>query len=82
MKSLYKICARHSLLPRSLQVELCHNPADIAHARGGFADVWKSEYCGRDVAVKVLRVCVSSDLEKITRVSRLRPFILTYSSTC
>ena len=69
MKSLYKICARYSLLPGSLQIEVCYDPADPAHCRGGSADVWKGEHHGLEVAVKVLRTCTGSDLEKITRVS-------------
>ena len=36
--------------------------------RGGFADVWKGEHQGRQVAVKVLRVYSTSDFEKITGV--------------
>lgn len=63
------MCARHSLLPRSLQIVLCYNPASAAHYRGGFADVWKSEYRGLEVAVKALRVYANSDLQKIARVS-------------
>ena len=57
------------MLPRTLEVELCYNPADVAHCRGGFADVWKGTYHGREVAIKVLRVYATSDLQKITRVS-------------
>jgi hypothetical protein len=32
--------------------------------------VWKCEYGGQEVAVKVLRTYANSDLRKITRVSR------------
>ena len=38
---------------------------------GGFADVWRGNYEGREVAVKVLRVYMTSDFKKITRVSDL-----------
>ena len=72
MKFLYKVCARHSLLPRSLQIESCYDPMALPHSRGGFADVWKGEYRGTEVGVKVLRTCTKSDLEKVTRVSRRR----------
>ena len=72
VKSLRKTCARHSLLPSPLQIGLCYDPASVAHYRGGFADVWKGEYCGQEVAVKVLRVYVNSDLQKITRVGHWR----------
>jgi hypothetical protein len=37
---------------------------------GGFGDVWKHEYEGQEVAVKVLRARADSDLPKITHVSR------------
>ena len=76
MKSLYKICAGNTLLPGSLRIELCYDPTAVAHCRGGFADVWKGEFRGLDVAVKVLRIYATSDFQKITRVSyrRYYPF--------
>ena len=54
-KSLYKMCAGHALLPRSLHFELPEDPMDAALYQGGFADVFKRQHCGREVAVKVLR---------------------------
>ena len=69
MTSLYKMCAGHSLLPRSLQIQACYDLSGIAHCRGGFADVWKGTYGDREVAVKALRIYANSDLQKITRVS-------------
>jgi hypothetical protein len=43
----------------------------FAHAvgGGGNADVYKQEYCGRLVAVKVLRTVTIRDLESLKRVS-------------
>ena len=38
--------------------------------RGGFGDVWKHQYQGREVTVKVLRIYTTSNLEKIARVGR------------
>ena len=69
MKSLYKMCARHSLVPESLQVEPCYDPTSAALYGGGFADVWKGECRGLEVAVKVLKKYTNSDVDKITRVS-------------
>jgi len=63
------MCARHSLLPESLRIKVWYDPATVPHSRGGFADVWKGRYRDLDVAVKVLRVDVRSDLEKIVHVS-------------
>ena len=70
VKSLYKTCAHHSLYPRSLQIAACYDPADVPYSHGGYADVWKGEYRGVEVGVKVLRTYVTSDLKKITHVSR------------
>ena len=39
---------------------------------GGFADVWKGQRNGREVAVKVLRVYSTSDFEQIRKVGRSR----------
>ena len=35
--------------------------------------MWKCEYRGKQVAVKVLKVYVDSDLQKVARVSHLSP---------
>jgi len=61
------------MLPRSIQIPLCYNRTDAPLYHGGFAEVWKSEHQGREVAVKVLKVYVTSDLVKITKVSSSRP---------
>ena len=55
MKSLYRTCARHILLSRSLRIELPDSPTGVPLYRGGFGDVWKCEYREKQVAVKVLR---------------------------
>jgi len=68
MKILYRMCARHALFPSSLRVELCDNPDNIVLYHGGFGDVSKREYQGREVAVKRLRIYATSDLKKIIRV--------------
>lgn len=55
MKSLYKTCAGHASLPRSLYFELDGDPVGFPMYSGGFGDVWKCEYRDREVAVKILR---------------------------
>ncbi|KAF9646793.1 kinase-like protein [Thelephora ganbajun] len=67
VKSLYMACARHTLIPRSLRIELCNSSAGVVRYRGGFGDVSKHEYQGREVAVKTLRTCVTSDLQTVIR---------------
>jgi hypothetical protein len=69
LKSLYRTCGRHALLPRTLKIPACYDRTGTALYRGGFADVWKGQHCGRDVAVKVIRTCSNDDLQKIVGVS-------------
>ena len=69
LSALCRICGRHGLLPRSLQIPICYNRSDTPLYHGGFADIWKGEHGGRHVAVKVLRVYSTSDIRKITNVS-------------
>ena len=64
---LYKICDRQALLPTSLQIPLCYDPSDVPLYIGGFADVWKGEHQGANVAVKVLKV-TSGNLDKVRNV--------------
>ena len=69
MRSTYTICGRDSLVPESLNIPTCYNHSKIPQASGGFADVWKGNYEGKDVAAKVLRVCATSNFKKIRKVS-------------
>ena len=65
---LRKICSHHTLIPRSIQIPLCYNRTEDPRYQGGFAEVWKGQHEGIEVAVKVLKVFESSDLVKIKRV--------------
>ena len=69
MRYSYRICGRQSLLPKSVTIPTCYDPTETPQSHGGFADVWKGNYAGRDVAAKVLRVSMSSDIDRIRRVS-------------
>ena len=69
MKSLYRTCALHSLLPESLQIKVQYDPTTFPHSRGGFADVWRGKWRDREVAVKVLRTDSKRDIQNIVRVS-------------
>ena len=64
------MCGHHALLPGTLKIPVCYDRAGVALYRGGFADVWKGEHSGQDVAVKVLRTYSNSDLQKIIGVGR------------
>ena len=45
-----------------------YDQTDNSPCRGGHADVWKGEYRGQDVAVKVLRTYSNRELEKMINV--------------
>ena len=68
LSTLCKICSRQSLLPRSVQIPLCYDRMGAPLYRGGYADVWGGKFEGRKVAVKVLTVYATSNLDKITKV--------------
>ena len=68
MRSAYKICGRDSLVPESLKIPTCYNHSEIPETSGGFADVWKGRYEGKDVAAKALRVYTKSNFEEIRKV--------------
>jgi len=70
VRMLYKMCARNALFPRSLRIELRDNRDNIVRYRGGFGDVSKHEYQGREVAIKRLRIYDTSDPQKVIRVGR------------
>ena len=68
LATLCKICTHHVLIPRSIQIPLCYDRTEDPRYEGGFAKVWKGEHEGIEVAVKILKVHMKSDLVKIRRV--------------
>ena len=65
-----RICGKLGVLPSSLAIPQCYNRLDAPPAGGGYAEVWKGNYQGLHVAVKVLRIYSKADLLKIKRVGR------------
>ena len=63
------MCGRCALLPTVMKVFVRYDRDSVVLYRGGFGDVWKGEYSGRDVAVKVIRTYSNSDLQKMIGVS-------------
>ena len=59
------------MIPKSMHIPDCSKGA-VERERGGFADVSQGTYKGRRVAIKVVRVYITSDLDAILSVS-LRP---------
>jgi len=69
LRSLCKMCGRHALLPTALKTPISFERTGNAMYSGGFADVWKGEHRGRDVAVKVIRIYSNSELQRVLGVS-------------
>ena len=63
------MCGHHALLPMAMQIVVSYERMRSASYRGGFADVWKGDHFGRDVAVKVVRTYSDSNLQKVLGVS-------------
>lgn len=59
--TLRQLCASQETLPESCILPIEFKTSAPHHAAGGFADVWKSRYEGRDVAFKTLRSCAKAD---------------------
>ncbi|KAF9645731.1 kinase-like protein [Thelephora ganbajun] len=67
LRYLYRSCGHNALLPTSLQIPLCYDQNEPAHGRGGFADVWKVQHNGQDVAAKALKVYSTDNFKEIRR---------------
>jgi hypothetical protein len=84
LRTSYRTCGREALLPISLQIPLSYEPSETPFYRGGFADVWKGQHLGRDVAAKGLRVYEMDDFDRIRKVGSpmLFLFIHPLSPSC
>ena len=69
LKLLYRTCGNRALLPSNLNISVRYDQTSNALYRGGYADVWKGECGGQDVAVKVIRTYSNDELRKIISVS-------------
>ena len=68
LRCSYRMCGREALLPKSLQIPLCYDPAENPRRVDVLVDVWKGEYKGQEVAAKAFRVYMMNDLERIGKV--------------
>ena len=61
LNRLCKMCDLQGSIPRSMVITSLQNVRTTAEYGGGFADVYRGEYDGRPVAVKVTRLYTRSD---------------------
>ena len=77
LNKLCKTCSRHRVIPTSMHIPDC-SEGSVEVESGGFANVSRSTYKGRLVAVKVVRVYITSDLDVILSVSLLPGTVRLY----
>lgn len=66
---LQRVCGSHIVLPRSSMLsDNISKEGDIAFTSGGFMDVWKGHYNGKNVRITAYRVYTVEDLPKIQHV--------------
>jgi len=70
LNKLCKTCSRHRVIPKSMLIPDCSEDS-VEVECGGFADVSQGMYEGRQVAIKVVRAYITSDLDVIRSVSIL-----------
>ena len=75
-------CGHYGLVPVSYTIsrERISTVGKHAIVSGGFGDVWKATFDGRDVAVKALRIYKTGDVRKIKRVGHSVVVIVTVRS--
>lgn len=66
--ALRQLCACKETLPESCILPINFKPTEPHHATGGFADVWRGTYKGKEVAFKSIRgSSVSDDAARLKR---------------
>ena len=68
LRLLYRTCGYYAIVPSTLKVLVDYDRTGDALYRGGYADVWKGECSGRDVAIKVIRLYSKDVLQKVVNV--------------
>lgn len=63
------MCGHYALLPRPFNVPASYDRTSDALYMGGYSDVWKGEYRGREVAIKVIRTYSKCELRRTINVS-------------
>ena len=71
LNMLCKMCSHQRSVPKSMRIPDCSYEQIVDECRGGYADIFRGEDRGRSVAIKVIRLYLSDDLEM--RLS-VRPF--------
>ena len=69
INTLGKMCRHLNTIPDSVHIETCQVDPTSEGYNGGFANVYQGVYRGRKVAVKTLRLYITSNFEECFGVS-------------
>ena len=72
---LCKMCSRQQKIPKSMHMVNCLQGELIEERNGGYATVFRGKHKGRAVAIKILRLYLTSDLDKCFRAGVFTLFI-------
>ena len=76
VKKLSRICGQKGILPRSMHIKGLSEESTEAECLVGYASVFKNLHNGILVAVKVIKIYLTSDTESIFRVSSIPTSII------
>jgi len=68
---LCKMCSRQRIIPKSMHMPNCLDGELTEVYDGGHANLFRGEHKGRAVAIKILRLYLTSDFDKCCSVSIL-----------
>jgi hypothetical protein len=69
LKELWKLCGKHKLIPDSMKLQGYDNGGAEAQEFNGPYSVYQSEFKGRKIAVKVIRLRVPQKFDEHLSVS-------------
>jgi len=81
LNTLCKMCSRQRVVPSSMHMVNCLNGGPVEEYNGGHATIFRGEHRGRAVAIKTLRLYLTSDLDKNLSVCIFASFYLVYCGT-
>jgi hypothetical protein len=81
--TLRRLAGKHARLPESMIIteKIDYSASARPYTSGGFADTKSGQYKGCTVAVKILRVTVTHDFEKIRKVIAKDIFPVRWNNT-
>ena len=68
---LCKMCSRQRMIPNSMHMVNCLNGELVEEYDGGQASVFRGKHKGRPVAIKIIRLYLTSDFDRCLSVNML-----------